>query len=135
MLSVDLSGLESLLNTVNDIQRNIPEIFASFLKSEFGKFIESNASNPDFPYKTGDMLNSINMSYIRQSAGITEADWSFLVDYASYVNYGTSRITPQYFNEKAINEVELQQEQRFNDLLEKVFAFLLSHGVMPVLQE
>ena len=82
MLKLDLSGLQSLQSAVTTMKNSIPYIFASFLHTEFQKFIQVNAANPDFPYKTGDLLNSISMSEIRQAAGLTAAEWSFLVEYA-----------------------------------------------------
>jgi HK97 gp10 family phage protein len=60
----------------------------------------------------------IRTGYLRSTISIQQlsyAKWSFKLvasaSYASYVNYGTSRMAPRYFMEQAVNAhtVEMQQ--------------------------
>ena len=120
-VKIDLSELEAFTNSINEVQEALPAFDADFMRKKFEQFIHINAADPDFPYDTGHMLNSFNMSEILQDGGLTMAEWQNLAEYAGFVNYGTVHITPRYFWEKALNALQSEEGKRYAELFATFF--------------
>jgi HK97 gp10 family phage protein len=98
-----------------DVARELRELFPEALDQHI----------QDSVYRVGQRMAEdavrfapIRTGYLRSTISIQQisyAKWTFKLvasaSYASYVNYGTSRMAPRYFMEQAVNAhtVEMQQ--------------------------
>jgi len=124
---IDLSGLLNFSEKLQQIQNDVPQINAEFIEEEYQQYLKAVIPIVAAEaYDTGDMLNSFISSEVRQSGNETEQDWQNLAPYASFNNYGFThylsgqKIPPVYWNERAINQQQEEQERRYhNKLIEK----------------
>jgi len=114
-ITVDTSELDQFIKQVESV--NFPEINKDFIEDEFGIFVDKVV--PETPVDTEDMMNAYKNSGTKQKGSITEQDWSNEKEYSSYVNYGTTKISPRYFWEKGMNHAEQNRESRYQEKLAK----------------
>jgi len=112
-VKIDMSGLLDFAHGLEAVQKGLQAFDADFMRSEFEKFVEINAADPDFPQDTGTMLNAFNLSEILSGDGLTIADWENLAEYASFVNDGTQFIAPRRFWQKALHRLTSEQGRRY----------------------
>lgn len=86
MLTMDLSGLDVIIDMCDNVKTELPKMDAEYLQREWYKFLDFVLEY--IPYDTGNMANSFKMSDILQKNGLTEADWENIAEYASFNNYG-----------------------------------------------
>ena len=120
-IEINLSGLENLVENLTITKSALPAFDAAYMTSEFDEFVDINASDPNFPDDTGDMLNAFNMTTPTREVGVTRARWENLAEYASFVNDGTIHISPRYFWQKGMSEAEEQRESRYQDKFAEKF--------------
>ena len=122
-VKIDMSGLEDFAHGLEAVQKGLQTFDADFMRSEFAKFVEINAADPNFPYDTGDMLNAFRLGPVRQrpGGGLTKADWENLAEYASFVNDGTQFIAPRRFWQKAFHTLTSEQGKRYAQAFSKFF--------------
>lgn len=118
-IKLDLSGFEDFAARLLQSAEEMPELNKEFISEEFGVFVDKVV--PLTPVDTGDLMNAYKESEVRQEGTTTEQDWSNEMDYASYVNYGTTRIAPIYFWERGMNHAEEQRPARYQEKFAKKF--------------
>lgn len=101
MIQIKASSMNGFNNLINKLKRAIPEVAEDTVKTSVMK-IEADARE-NCPVDTGRLRDSINSRIEQQGddiTGIVSTD----VEYAGYVEYGTSKMSAQPYMTPAFND-------------------------------
>jgi len=118
-MKIDLSGLHTLVESLERMKREIPELNREFLQEEFDLFLDE--VKPLTPVDTGDMVDSYIQSEVRRHETISEVDWSNTAAHSRFANYGTIHQAPRYFFERGMNYAEQGRALRYQEKLKRAF--------------
>lgn len=105
-MRIDISGVSELRRALERKNRGIDQTLKSVVNTNTRRLERKAKENAHFgKYSRGNLRRSINMSF--SDNGLT-GEVSPHTDYASYVEYGTSKMTAQPYMRPAYNEVREQ---------------------------
>lgn len=124
-LSIDFYGTDGLLKKIESMGKNVEEAVIQSLSAGMKKPYEDMKSFAEQHKQTGDMLSSLEITEPVAKDGMITAKVGFVIKKGGlpslFLNYGTPRISPTFFINKAIennvDEIKRLQLEALKEIL------------------
>lgn len=126
--SLEFYGSTELINKIESLGGKVEQAIAKSIKEGAKKPFEEMRSYAEQHKETGDMLNSLEIQEPVIKNGIIKMKVGFNIKKgglpALFLNYGTPRIAPSFFIDKAfennVDEIKKLQEQALQNAIKEL---------------